>query len=490
MSPFFVLSSARAGSTSFARILDCAENGCCLTEPTPNLNAETRLAMEHRLDDIDRAVADLVVPRVNQTTDEVHGEKNVTYGPFIRSLHRQLDARFILLTRDGRDVVRSLMDWHNQMFGTVYREAPSPGSLAHRARDSAGALPVHLDTSDFARPRPQPGDPMYDRWLDASRFEMCCWYWARIYDLYLDELDRVPNEHWHTVDYTAATAEHILDAARFVGLRGLNADTIDKMREARINSLQDRVEEEPQFPDWTSWDGQQRRQFAAIAGHTMERLGYWSNTATRWKPRDFGTCWNDKAADVEWYRWMFDGRRRMHEDAIAWVNAQGATRSVMDFGCGVGEGYCEAFADRAYIGVDIAEKSIAWAQTNRTNPIHRYTCRDFIADPPHREADIVMSSGTIDNAYDPEAYIDAMIAAARESIYFTCYRGWFPDLEEHTFMWSSDHGCFYTDLSAMRLREHLERRGCRDIVVEPRATGRTDIPYETRVTARVPEHAA
>jgi SAM-dependent methyltransferase len=187
---------------------------------------------------------------------------------------------------------------------------------------------------------------------------------------------------------------------------------------------------------------------------------------------------------------MYVGRRKMHEEAIAWVEARGADKSVMDLGCGVGEGYCDAFAGRAYVGVDIAAGSIDWARTHRANPRHRYEARDFIADPFVDAADIVMSSGTIDNAYDPEAYLDAMISAAREWIYLTCYRGWFAEHDEHAFSYNPQHGCFYADLSARRLREHLESRGCRDIVVEPRATGRTDIPFETRVTARVPGGAA
>lgn len=490
MPPFFVLSSARAGSTSFAHILDGAENGCCLTEPTPNLNTETRLAMEGRLDDLDHTIAELVAPRLSESTFQVHGEKNVTYGPFIGALHRQLDARFILLSRDGRDVVRSLMDWHEQMFGTVYREAPEAGRLSARARSAAGALPVHLDTSDFARPRPMPGDPMHDRWLDASRFEMCCWYWSRIYNLYLDELTQVPQECWQRLDYTSVTPDDIVRVARFVGLTGLDAVQVGHLLNARINSLKDRCDEEPQFPQWMEWDGQQRREFTELAGDTMMRLGYWDDVSTRWKPRDFGMCWHEKAADVEWYRWMFDGRRRMHEEAIAWVNALGPDRSVMDYGCGIGEGYCEAFADRPYIGIDLAEASIDWATAHRMNPLHRYESRDFVADPPSKAADVVMSSGTIDNAYDPEAYLDAMIHAARAWIYLTCYRGWFPELVEHEFLWNPDHGCFYADLSAERLREHLERRGCTNIVVEPRATGRSDIPFETRVIARVPGGSA
>ncbi len=41
---YFILSCARSGSTSLARILDTAGNGACVCEPVPNLNVESRLA--------------------------------------------------------------------------------------------------------------------------------------------------------------------------------------------------------------------------------------------------------------------------------------------------------------------------------------------------------------------------------------------------------------------------------------------------------------
>ena len=132
MRPFFILACARSGSTSLARILDDASNGTCAIEPVPNLNVETRLAHDGRpahplaAPSADRAevVRALVVPRVQRglAEHEVYGEKNVTYGPFIPELHAQTGARFVCMKRDGRDVVRSMLDWHDALFGNVYRE--------------------------------------------------------------------------------------------------------------------------------------------------------------------------------------------------------------------------------------------------------------------------------------------------------------------------------------------------------------------------------
>lgn len=445
--------------------------------------------MDGRLPDRGAVVRNLVAPRVRASTWEVHGEKNVTYGPFIPELHEQLGARFVLLTRDGRDVVRSLMDWHDRLFGTVYREAVDVGSLSEQARQAAGALGVHLDTSDFARPRPLPGEAMYERWATATRFEMCCYYWARIYDLYLDALERLPMDAWTRIDYTSATGDDVLRVGEFLGLEGLERGRVQGLLDRRVNSLKDRCDEEARYPAWPEWDGRQRAAFDEIAGATMRRLEYVTEDATRWKPGGYGRCWHEKAADLGWYEWMYDGRRRMHEEAIAWVRGRPDVRSVMDLGCGLGVGYADSLADLEYIGVDLSQESIDWCRAHRRNPAHRYEARDFVARPFERQADVVMSSGTIDNAYDPGAYLDAMIGASRRYIYLTCYRGWFDDLGEHRFRFNAEHGCFYADLSPRRLREHLALRGCREIVIEPRETGRTDIPAETRVIARVPQEA-
>ena len=44
-------------------------------------------------------------------------EKNVTFGPFIDRLATLSDVRFLFVYRDGRDVVTSLINWHDHLFG-------------------------------------------------------------------------------------------------------------------------------------------------------------------------------------------------------------------------------------------------------------------------------------------------------------------------------------------------------------------------------------
>lgn len=492
MSVYFILCCARSGSTSLARILDGASNGVCRVEPEPNLNRETRRAMDGRLERPARVVRDLLGPRVRDGLDEskVYGEKNVTYGPFVRELRDAFDARFVLLHRDGRDVVDSLVNWHEQLFGNVYRECRDPGRLASTARSAVSALPVWLDTSDYARPRPGPGDRWYGAWESFSRRDMCAYYWARVNALYLGALSGLPRSAWIRVDYTHPTAADVLAVADFLGLKGLAADDVQARLESRINSLADRGAGEGSAGPWMNWTGRERERFTTIAGDAMERLGYWTDPATRWRPPDYGRWWCTHDAGPDWYQWMYDSRRRMHEECVGWIRARREEgepiESVADFGCGLGVGYCDDLADLRYLGVDIDQRSVDWCRQHRNNPKHAYECRDFISDPLPQRYDLVMSSGTVDNVYDVDAFLAAMIKASRGWIYLTAYRGWFPELDAHRYTWSEEHQCFYTDVSPTALESTLTRLGCTEVTVEPRATDRGDIPAETRVTARVP----
>lgn len=283
--PYFILSCARSGSTSLARILNGCTNGRCASEPTPDLNRECRDLMDGRLREDPEAVLERTVfPRVRAAngTVEVYGEKHVTYGPFVGWLHRRLGCKFVFIQRDGRDVVRSLMDWHNLKFGTIYREAADNVGVGSAALASAANLPGHLDTSDYARPRPRPNEPLYAEWETLTRFEMCAYYWARINDLYLDELGRLPADCWMTIDYRKPDVADVERVAAFLGLAGLRADLVGAMLDEKINSLATRAAQEGApaaappagFPNWRAWPPELTARFDRLAGPVMRRLGY------------------------------------------------------------------------------------------------------------------------------------------------------------------------------------------------------------------------
>lgn len=493
--PFLLVGVARSGTTSLARLLDQASNGTCAVEPSPNLNVETRQMMEGRLLDPHTALFSTVIRRIRDHLKQgtgIYGEKDVTYAPFIPAIYHELPCRFVYIYRDGRDVVRSLINWHDRKFGSVYRECREIGDLNFSAVTAAANLPVHLDTSDYSRPRPPKDTPLHVEWPTLSRAEMCAYYWATVNDLYLDQLARIPSESWIGIDYTSPTPQAVFQVADFLGLDGLEEGVVSSMLNRRINSLSDRGESAAvAYPGWPNWDGGVRRKFDRFAAGTMERLGYYKEHAERWKPAGFGEFWKRQTSDTAWYEWMYEGRQSMHEDMIAWVKSRDGVgdsiNSLIDFGCGRSVGYSYAFRLKRYIGVDISAENIRWCQQNRDTEKHRYLCADFITEEMPEKADLVFSSGTIDNCYDIDEYVAAMVRNANKWIYLTCYRGWFPNLPEHVYRYNSEHACFYNDVSLPRLLQRLQQLGCTEISALPLRTGSRDIPFETRVIARVPE---
>ena len=266
-----------------------------------------------------------------------------------------------------------------------------------------------------------------------------------------------------------------MQIADFLKLEGLELDGVRDMLDRRINSLSDRdVSVVSAYPEWTEWDGGQRRNFDRFAAEMMHRLGYYQNNATRWKPEGYGQVWTTKSADLAWYEWMYQGRRYAHEDMLNWIQSLEETNdkihTVTDFGCGRAVGYSEALSEKGYLGVDISQDNIEWCRQHRKNPNHKYLCADFISEEMPQKSDLVFSSGTIDNCYDIDEYLEAMIRSSNCWIYLTCYRGWFPDLEEHVYRYNEEHSCFYNDVALPKLLERLRALGCMDIFAQPLRT--------------------
>lgn len=496
---FFIVSCARSGSTSLARILDMADNGICAVEPSPNLNVETREMMEGRLRDPLALVRRIIIPRVHDglCRNEIYGEKNVTYGPFIPYIYQELACRFVFIKRDGRDVVRSLMDWHNHKFGTIYRECKEPGDLSGEALSSAAGLPVHLDTSDYSRPRPMRGELLYDKWETLSRFEMCAYYWQKINNLYLDQLSRIPAEAWITLDYTSPTPEDLRRVIEFLKLKGISREAIESALSERINSLKQRgINAEREFPRWTDWPCHQRAKFDAMAGNTMIRLGYDSSSRDHCKGDtekpgvglNFGAFWKTHSGGHGWYTWMYNHRILQHNAFQKWfqfIRSIETIESVADFGCGTCVGYADFFKDVRFVGVDLAQNVVDWCRENYHNPKHEFRAEEVIEAHPEKEFDLVFSQGTIDNVYDMNGFLQAAVLASRKWVYLTAYRGFFPDLEKHRYEFSPTEGVYYNDISPFEAYSTLRGMGCRTIVIFPSPTGRDDIPFETVIIAHV-----
>jgi hypothetical protein len=205
------------------------------------------------------------------------------------------------------------------------------------------------------------------------------------------------------------------------------------------------------------------------------------------RPNTYGSFWKAHDGGLPWYTWMYESRLDQHQAFARWLEAADAispVRSVVEFGCGLAVGYAELFADREFVGIDIAEQCVDWCLANRAHPGHDYWSGDFIRNDWPRQFDLVLSQGTIDNTYDMDEFLRSAVAASRQWLYVTAYRGYFPALREHEYSWSAEHGCYYNNLSPARAYRTLRDAGCTDVAIVPSHTGR-EIPFETVIVARV-----
>lgn len=298
---YFVVTCGRSGSTSLSRILDTAKNGSCFMEPVPDLTIESRDLLEGRLDNPRGVLVEQVFPRMAKVLDEGHiyGEKNLTMGPFIPFLYEMLKCKFVYLVRDGRDVVSSFINWHNEVYGNIYRECKEVSHLSSFARKALANLPLEKDTYDYSRPRPGPTDPFYHEWDQFTRFEMVAWYWAFTNRMFLEHLSMIPEDDWITLDYTNVKCSDIKYVFEFLGLEGFDEQGITTMLQSSINSLRDGLQNLDQagtkrifekaitlvkdsmggrkklFPKWQEWDDDHKQRFDRIASDVMQMLGYY-----------------------------------------------------------------------------------------------------------------------------------------------------------------------------------------------------------------------
>jgi SAM-dependent methyltransferase len=214
------------------------------------------------------------------------------------------------------------------------------------------------------------------------------------------------------------------------------------------------------------------------------------DTLSRVKPSTYGEWWNTNAKGVAWYQEIHDAREPVHDAFERWVaerdRPHDPIRSVLEIGCGRGVRYPALFADRRYVGYDISRKEIEWCRANRPNPLHEYLAGDFIADGVAGRFDLVFAHAVIDHVYDIDAFVRAAVDASDRWVYFTAYRGWFPDLREHRYRWSRQDACFYNDLSPTRIQSVLAERGWRPVRVSPSAAVVEPIGRETEIVAERP----
>ena len=496
MSAVFIVGCSRSGTTSMLEVLKLSSDSHCEMEPFPNLNHESRDLMDGRLSDPYAPLVQHVVPRVaaGLARKPVYVEKQVSLVPFIEYLAKLLNCKFIIMRRDGRDVVSSLINWHNQMFPIIYQECSEPADLSDRPR-AILAEQTGPDPFDYSLPRPHKGDPWHEKWPYLTRFEMVTWYWARINEILLEQMAKLDPSRYLVVDYTDPRVPDLKTAYEFAGLDDFEEHRTGQVLARKVNSLKDRGVASPAFPYHDSWSDLHKQRFNDIAFDTMKKVGY-TDAEHRPPPPGFGQWWSEEEQDDEWYKSIYDYRRPLHEMFHRWLlkveQSVGQLSSVIEVGCGTGHGYTEWLTGRRYVGIDLCPKAIELCRARSTSDGHSFLCCDIIASQPDVRADLVFSHATIDNVYDMNAFLKAMARMATKLLYVTNYRGYSPELGRHRYQWDPNMRVFFNDIAPSEVAPVLRAEGFETVAVFPQRAYRDDVVAETVIVAsraKVPESA-
>lgn len=265
--PFFIIGCRRSGTTALAKALQSAGNIDLHIELEPKLQIESA----DRLNGLIQDGTDLLYNTRNSYMDQaekqgkIFGDKNPCYMPFLDELQNMWNCKILFLVRDGREVVRSIMDWHNLNAPGIY------------VREEDGEPPGHPYADNpwsYNLMRPGTDDPYYKSWKTLSRFEKCAWFWSRFNEETISRLEKWPKNRWMMVNMNDLNNKALLEIQDFIGAEGMNLEHMQELLKSRINSVNDRFGEEDDFPHWKNWSPKQITSFDDIADPMMKILGY------------------------------------------------------------------------------------------------------------------------------------------------------------------------------------------------------------------------
>jgi hypothetical protein len=160
----------------------------------------------------------------------------------------------VFIIRDGRDWVRSHMNW-----GEFYGKKGLRKLISHNW-PPASALPL---------------DPYAKIWDALSRFEKLCWAWARLNKYALETL--AGNPHVRVFQFEQIFSEE----GRYRTLNNLVEFTtkqpgVDPAKIGDVSGWLERPTHQSRdgFPAWEGWTREQQNFFKEVCGALMEETGY------------------------------------------------------------------------------------------------------------------------------------------------------------------------------------------------------------------------
>jgi hypothetical protein len=164
--------------------------------------------------------------------------------------------RIAYIVRDGRDWVRSHMNW-----GEMYGKGKIRSLIAH-------TWPAATDLK---------GDSYAMSWNSMSRFERLCWAWSRLNEYALETVENNPTARpffFEDIFRSNDRYQHLEDMVQFL----VNFQGIGEIKGSLEGWLDRKIHGSTnQFPKWEDWTTEQKNQFSVLCGPLMKELGYWDS---------------------------------------------------------------------------------------------------------------------------------------------------------------------------------------------------------------------
>jgi sulfotransferase family protein len=241
---FFILGAGRSGTQLISDLLNSSTETLVCHEP--NFNDDVGLMEELRADDT--KMLDYwkyyrsyeIYSRWEASKKKVYGEVNGTiryHADVISYLYP--NATLLLLARDPRGTIRSVMQW------------------PYYQKDSKGAYNL----------QPLPGDPWDKEWGQMDRFAKVCW---SVFDTYSRLLRVIPESGRLKLEDIVSNydmvKERLLDVLDIDINEGEWKEIVGRPSRNKSKSYQ--------FPHYSEWDNNRKHTYKKICGSVARELGY------------------------------------------------------------------------------------------------------------------------------------------------------------------------------------------------------------------------
>jgi hypothetical protein len=262
---FFITGHNRSGTNLVSKVLNEARNARVFEELSPKMGYEAREKHEGHFPSREAAKGFIKAQKhehiklVNEM-GYVFGDKNANYIPFLSEMAEVwASSKFVIVIRDGRDVVTSYCNFYASTGKKVFQMAEDVGEGGDR-------YPV-CNLWDYSRLRPRKGEELHEEWQDLDLFSKSCFSWAYTNEILFDVLQGIARERYFLLNTSAITLAFVRDTYEFLGLEGFDETRIGCLLRSGVNRSRSRIESH-----WGDWTESQRSVYEGFCGDMHRRL--------------------------------------------------------------------------------------------------------------------------------------------------------------------------------------------------------------------------